>query len=326
MTVSRTRTLVQVAALVAICSLPLAAHTRVAQNSPLGLKTFSTPSHQGFAEANPLIAPGLAESLCHQGVRSRCSAKERDDESNLDYFGARYHSAALGRFTRPDPLDWLSWQNGNRESRQRFEAFISDPQGFNKYVYTRNNPLTFVDPDGEDFELAVHFEGDASDEEKERILSALRQYLTNLDIGNVVVRDAAVKSDDRRTWGQWVKDGFNPDFQSLTVDFSRASYADAPEYVFAGDMTGEGELANLRGSDPRQWSNVVAWRVLHETISHELNIGPDTDQLFGIDPSRKGTLIEGAYGIGRPGIPGLNPRDTKTLQDLLRPRVRRYAR
>ncbi len=134
MPVSRTRTLVQTAALVAICSLPLAAHTRVAQNSPLGLKTFSTPSHQGFAEANPLIAPGLAESLCHQGVRSRCSAKERDDESGLDYFLARYYSGGLGRFSSVDPL--------------AASANPSLPQSWNRYAYVGNNPLAYVDPLG----------------------------------------------------------------------------------------------------------------------------------------------------------------------------------
>jgi RHS repeat-associated protein len=30
------------------------------------------------------------------------TAKERDSESNLDYFGARYFSGAQGRFTGPD--------------------------------------------------------------------------------------------------------------------------------------------------------------------------------------------------------------------------------
>jgi RHS repeat-associated protein len=32
------------------------------------------------------------------------TAKERDDESGLDYFGARYYASSLGRFARPDPL------------------------------------------------------------------------------------------------------------------------------------------------------------------------------------------------------------------------------
>jgi len=31
---------------------------------------------------------------------------------------------------------------------------VSDPQGLNRYAYTRNNPLVFVDPDGKDWETA----------------------------------------------------------------------------------------------------------------------------------------------------------------------------
>jgi hypothetical protein len=31
-----------------------------------------------------------------------------------------------------------------------------DPQTFNRYVYTRNNPLAYVDPDGRDLEKAWH--------------------------------------------------------------------------------------------------------------------------------------------------------------------------
>ncbi len=150
MTVSRTRTLVQTAALVAICSLPLTAHTRVAQNPHLGLKTFSTPSHQGFAEANLLIAPGLAESLCHQGVRSRCSAKERDDESGLDYFKARYYSAKMGRFTSADP--------------DNAGAVAGSPQTWNGYSYVSNSPLRLVDPTGE-------FDKEAIQQQLEEVLS-----------------------------------------------------------------------------------------------------------------------------------------------------------
>ena len=60
----------------------------------------------------------------------------RDYESglNLDYFGARYFSAAQGRFTSPDPL--------------MASAHASDPQSWNRYAYARNNPLRYLDPDG----------------------------------------------------------------------------------------------------------------------------------------------------------------------------------
>jgi hypothetical protein len=33
---------------------------------------------------------------------SRCTGKERDAESNLDSFGARYGASSMGRFMTPD--------------------------------------------------------------------------------------------------------------------------------------------------------------------------------------------------------------------------------
>lgn len=76
------------------------------------------------------------------------TGKERDQESGLDYFGARYYGSALGRFTSPDPLPWLGWQRGNKDAQQRFDAFLSDPQNLNLYGYVRNNPLNRSDPTG----------------------------------------------------------------------------------------------------------------------------------------------------------------------------------
>ena len=64
------------------------------------------------------------------------TAKERDSESGLDFFGARYFSGAQGRFTSPDePLN---------------DQYQSDPQSWNLYSYVRNNPLKFTDPTGQD--------------------------------------------------------------------------------------------------------------------------------------------------------------------------------
>ena len=60
------------------------------------------------------------------------SSKERDTESGLDNFGARYNSSSYGRFTSPDPLMIM---------KQKF----TDPQQWNMYSYARNNPLRFLD-------------------------------------------------------------------------------------------------------------------------------------------------------------------------------------
>jgi RHS repeat-associated protein len=252
----------------------------------------------------------------------------------LDFFGVRYISSAQGRFTSPDPLVWQSWQNGNDEERAKFQEFISDPQNFNLYTYGRNNPLKYNDPTGLDVEVAITFVGDVTDEEKKRIIGAVRTYLLDKNVGKVVVRDAADSSQDKRTFGQKVKDFFGAtEYHSITVDFAHpnpyGNNADQPNFVKAVDMarSGEDNFGDLRKSDPTQWSNIVAWRVLHETISHAFGIGPDSDQLYTIKPgdARYGTLIQGAYFRGRPGIPGLNPADTQALQKLLIPRTRSYV-
>jgi len=67
------------------------------------------------------------------------TGKERDAESGLDYFGARYDSSSLGRFETPD---WSAKPQGVPY------AFLNDPQSLNLYSYLRNNPLSKTDPDG----------------------------------------------------------------------------------------------------------------------------------------------------------------------------------
>ena len=60
------------------------------------------------------------------------TGKERDAESGLDYFGARYYASNMGRFMSPDSV------GGSPEN----------PQSWNLYGYVNNNPLTNIDPDG----------------------------------------------------------------------------------------------------------------------------------------------------------------------------------
>jgi RHS repeat-associated protein len=76
------------------------------------------------------------------------TGKERDTESGLDNFGARYNASTMGRFMTPDPLPWVEWQNGSDRAQRRFQAYINNPQNFNMYAYVRNNPTNLTDPTG----------------------------------------------------------------------------------------------------------------------------------------------------------------------------------
>lgn len=64
----------------------------------------------------------------------------------LDYMHARYYDPKLARFLSVDP-------------KERREA-LKLPQGWNRYAYAHNNPLKYLDPDGEETKLAVGLQTD----------------------------------------------------------------------------------------------------------------------------------------------------------------------
>lgn len=67
-------------------------------------------------------------------VRQKFTGYERDEETNLDYAQARYYTGRQGRFTSVDAL--------------QSSANPGQPQSWNRYTYTLNNPLNFTDPTG----------------------------------------------------------------------------------------------------------------------------------------------------------------------------------
>jgi RHS repeat-associated protein len=71
------------------------------------------------------------------------TGKERDNETGMDYFGARYVRGSSGRFTTVDPLMVI-------------EENLIDPQKWNRYAYVTNNPQRYVDPDGR-YGMDVHY-------------------------------------------------------------------------------------------------------------------------------------------------------------------------
>ena len=58
--------------------------------------------------------------------------QELDGQSGFNYFGARYCDAKTGRWLGPD---WL-------------EEYYPD---LTPYCYSRDNPIVYVDPDGESY-------------------------------------------------------------------------------------------------------------------------------------------------------------------------------
>jgi RHS repeat-associated protein len=83
-------------------------------------------------------------------VLHKFTSKERDSETGLDFFGARYFSSAEGRFTSPD---WAAKPQAGPY------ADFGDPQTLNLYGYVRNNPMGKGDPDGHGPDILVIEDG-----------------------------------------------------------------------------------------------------------------------------------------------------------------------
>ncbi|MCZ2150610.1 MAG: hypothetical protein LC126_22905, partial [Bryobacterales bacterium] len=83
-----------------------------------------------FGEEIPAGVGGRTAGMgyvANPAVTQMFTGKERDAETGLDYFGARYLSGVQGRFTSAD--NFLN------------DTTALDPQRWNLYAYARNKPL-----------------------------------------------------------------------------------------------------------------------------------------------------------------------------------------
>ncbi len=104
---------------------------------------------------------------------------------DVDYMHARFYQGQLGRFLRTDPVLQL-------------QRAPSKPQLWNRYSYTVNNPVNFIDAYGEDVSIKITFRGDGwTEKEIEQVIRQVKAFWENLSVGNAYVFDSA--SETRRT-------------------------------------------------------------------------------------------------------------------------------
>jgi RHS repeat-associated protein len=115
------------------------------------------------------------------------TGKERDTETNNDYFGARYYESGIGRWVSPD------WPFVDQHP--------TDPQSWNLFGYARNNPLAFLDADG--FKVLKQVLDEAK--QKMTVLKGQgggRMYLDFAGIKGL----SSKQSMDTETFGKWHSD------------------------------------------------------------------------------------------------------------------------
>jgi RHS repeat-associated protein len=109
-----------------------------------GVPSRNLAPHQGIDERNSTTAIGLRASEQLNRIGSRYTGKERDTESGLDYFGARYYASSMGRWMSPD---WSA------KAEAVPYSILDNPQSLNLYSYGWNNPLSNRDEDGHEIDL-----------------------------------------------------------------------------------------------------------------------------------------------------------------------------
>jgi RHS repeat-associated protein len=120
------------------------------------------------------------------------TGKERDTESGNDYFGARYFGSNMGRFISPDPFIPFNLK------KDKFQAWIANPQHWNKYAYALNNPLKYIDPTGMTETVYYFLSKNLTDAQRDfinkhlgEIESAIADKMHKAGIKDVVFKDGS---------------------------------------------------------------------------------------------------------------------------------------
>lgn len=163
--------------LVACVAAPAAA--ALGPDAPGPLASLSRP-----LPAAPPAASSLAASVQDPSPSRGLSPPDPDLAS--PYFGARYYGSKIGRFTTGDPV--YTWRDN-----------LVDPQRWIRYAYARDNPLRYVDPNGQQAAEAIRQLGQQAqgfpDQRVVAIGGALIIVAANIDkvgdIGQAIIESGA---------------------------------------------------------------------------------------------------------------------------------------
>lgn len=120
----------------------------VAEKDSNGNLKYYHPDHLGSASLVTNESGDIIEKISYlpygetfEGgdIRYLFTGKEKDRNTELYYYGARYYSPEITRFIQPDTII----QN------------IYNPQNLNRYSYVLNNPYKYTDPSGNYIETLV---------------------------------------------------------------------------------------------------------------------------------------------------------------------------
>ena len=260
------------------------------------------------------------------GGTNQFTGQERDAASLgggsvdlADYFHARYYRANAGRFLSVDPVLDL-------------ERALIQPQSWNRYSYTMNNPLSYTDPSGEIINLA-----NLTDEQRRALLASLNEFTGNTydvnDSGNLVAISYGSGASAKAT-------GFLEGAMAASDVYTVTGVNGDSDVIFAEANTATNEITidfkdftamDYGKFDPRTFS--LGSNLIHEVIhthnglSDPVGIqkfketGPVVDMVNEMRAERgmplRGPIYGGTSSGRRVEVPFIIPRPNAFLRSIL---------
>jgi RHS repeat-associated protein len=242
------------------------------------------------------------------------TGKERDTETELDYFGARYYRANVGRFTTIDPV--YTWQEN-----------LEDPQRWNRYAYARNNPLKYVDPDGRAIDTIFDIASIAYDLYKIAREGATRTNVLALgaDVGAAVIPFATGGGAAVRAGARGIEEGAH------LVQVNRAAgKAFEAEVAHAArkELSGVAQQVTIKTAGGRTVMDVAGRDAAGNVVLVEAK-GSATARLSRNQAARHAEIEQTGgvvVGAGKPGMPGGTQIPPGTRVKVVRPEDLREPR
>jgi RHS repeat-associated protein len=210
--------------------------------------------------------------LCAFGLL-HFTGKERDTESGNDYFGARYYASSMGRWMSPDPINLTN------------ARLLNPANTLNKYAYGANNPLKYIDKDGQD--ITIYYSAPTSDSPTGHIfIGALNQdtgavaFLNFHPTGNDLYGGGTFQNNLKALGATGVDKGFasltiqtNPEQAQKLIDvINKMNSGEAPNFsLFTNNCTTvcEGALHEL-GLDFGDITPTGFWTDVYDKFSPDV--------------------------------------------------------
>jgi len=236
----------------------------------LGSSGYVTDKKGEFYEHTEYTSSG--ESWVNEKVTGNANlpfkytSKEQDAETGLYYHGARYRDAKTGVWLSCDPILESYLPTGNKENDKKLPAGgVFNPVNLNMYHYAGNNPVRFIDPDG--------------NVDKDAIIKEIKEFERNADYVKVTDKPAGkfanwnstscytekrlkakiYTSEDKSTWRQ-MDAVFKYDKNNDSWLLTDVRYAD-----YRSDSTGTRDVggwsgANFEAGISADFRVLVGWR------------------------------------------------------------------